>query len=98
VCQQAFDVSRQCPIHSAVVSDRAAVSACLQFADDHRVVVEPACGAALAAVYERLPALDAFSSVLVVVCGGDAGTVAGMDSEPASVGSIHMCHRALPRS
>ena len=70
VCRQAFDLSTQRPIHSAVVSDQAAVSACLQFADDHRVVVEPACGAALAAVYRRLSELDRFSAILVVVCGG----------------------------
>lgn len=86
VCQQAFDVSQQWPLHSAVVSDQAAVSACLQFADDHRVVVEPACGAALAAVYQRLPALDAFNSVLVVVCGGVTATLAQLQAWAAEVG------------
>lgn len=76
VCQRAFDLSRQHPMQSAVVTDQAAVSSCLRFADDHRVVVEPACGAALAAVYGRVPALDAFDSVLVVVCGGVTATLA----------------------
>jgi L-serine/L-threonine ammonia-lyase len=53
-----------------VVSDKAAVSACERFIVDHRVVVEPACGAALATVYERLPQIEAFKSVLIIVCGG----------------------------
>ena len=35
-------------VSSVVVSDAAAVTACCQFADDQRCMVEPACGAALA--------------------------------------------------
>ena len=35
-------------VKSVVVSDAAAVTACCQFADDQRCMVEPACGAALA--------------------------------------------------
>ncbi len=53
-----------------VVDDRAAVRACARFAADHRVLVEPACGAALAACYDRAAPLHGASSVLVVVCGG----------------------------
>lgn len=75
VCEQAFTWSQQHPVRSVVVSDRAAVSACLRFLADHRIVVEPACGAALAAVYDSAPELEAFQSVLVVVCGGVTATV-----------------------
>lgn len=53
-----------------VVSDRAAVGAVLRFADDHRLLVEPACGAALSAVYDRAEPLLGAETVLVVVCGG----------------------------
>lgn len=70
VCERAFDCTRDHPLRSLVVSDRAAVSACQRFLDDHRIVVEPACGASLAAVYDRAPELEDFESVLVVVCGG----------------------------
>ncbi|RUS84806.1 hypothetical protein EGW08_007421 [Elysia chlorotica] len=66
------------PILSQVVQDREAVNACLQFAEDHRLLVEPACGASLAAVYSdvvgalgkagQLP--ERVDSVLVIVCGG----------------------------
>jgi L-serine/L-threonine ammonia-lyase len=58
-----------------VVSDWAAVSACLRFLADQRVVVEPACGASLAAVYDGGEELEEFESVLVVVCGGATATV-----------------------
>jgi len=75
VCEQAFSWSRRHPIRSVVVSDRTAVAACERFLADHRMVVEPACGATLATVYDRLSALSDFSSVLVIVCGGATTTV-----------------------
>ena len=57
-----------------VVSDRSAIAACERFLEDHQVVVEPACGASLAAVYDNVPELSSFSSVLVIVCGGVTST------------------------
>jgi L-serine/L-threonine ammonia-lyase len=44
--------------------------------DDHRVVVEPACGASLAVAYAGHAALAGAASVLVIVCGGVTATVA----------------------
>ncbi len=76
VYDQAFSWSQKHPLHNVVVSDRAAVTACLKFIDDQRIVVEPACGASLAAVYDRAPALEEYDSVLVVVCCGVTSTVA----------------------
>jgi L-serine/L-threonine ammonia-lyase len=70
VAQQALDWTRRHPIVPWAISDRAAVDACLRFADDHRVLVEPACGAALAAGYFRAPALIDRDPVVIVVCGG----------------------------
>lgn len=52
------------------VTDAAAVKACARFLDDHRLLVEPACGAALAAVHERAAPLARRAPVLVVACGG----------------------------
>jgi L-serine/L-threonine ammonia-lyase len=56
------------------VSDAEAVSACVSLLDDHRVLVEPACGAALALLYSerRRNALAPFKgkTVVVIVCGG----------------------------
>jgi L-serine/L-threonine ammonia-lyase len=75
ICEQAFSWSTKHPIRNIVVSDRAAVSACERFLDDHRVLVEPACGASLAVVYEGAPALEQATTVLVIVCGGVTATV-----------------------
>jgi len=73
VCEQAFRVAGEHPLQSVVVSDLEAVEACLRFVEDHRLVVEPACGAALA-VAGRVPgslsALEDSKDLLVVVCGG----------------------------
>ena len=59
-------------VHPHVVSDSDAVRACLDFADERRVLVEPACGAALACVYgDDVPAvLRDRRCVVVEVCGG----------------------------
>ena len=70
VCQRAFDVTREFDVTSHIVSDREALEACYRFLDDHRVMVEPACGATLSAVYNSAPALQDSRKVLVVVCGG----------------------------
>jgi L-serine/L-threonine ammonia-lyase len=70
VAPQALEWARRHPIVPWVVSDRAAVDACLRFLDDHRVLVEPACGAALAAGYGRARPLESREPVVIVVCGG----------------------------
>jgi L-serine/L-threonine ammonia-lyase len=75
ICQQAFNWSKAHPIRSVMVSDRAAVAACIRFLADQQVVVEPACGASLATIYDSAPELDRFKSVLVIVCGGSTTTV-----------------------
>jgi L-serine/L-threonine ammonia-lyase len=75
VSQQAFDWTRRHPVHSVVVPDSAAVDACIRFMDDHRTVVEPACGAALAVAYDT-GRLAGMRNVLVIVCGGVTATVA----------------------
>ncbi|KIR69710.1 L-serine ammonia-lyase [Cryptococcus deuterogattii R265] len=59
-----------------LVTDKEAVQACIQFLDDERILVEPACGATLALVYTgRLKEvmkgrLTEDSKVVLVVCGG----------------------------
>lgn len=74
VCEQAFRWSTLHPVQSAVVSDKASVYACKRFLDDHHVLVEPACGASLALLYEHSAALESFGTVLVIVCGGATAT------------------------
>ncbi len=70
VTPQALAWSERHPVTPWTVSDRAAVDACIRFVDDHRVLVEPACGAALSIVYDRAAPLAGREPVLVIVCGG----------------------------
>jgi L-serine/L-threonine ammonia-lyase len=71
VCDAAFNWTRSHEVHSLTVSDDEAVRACLAVADEHRLIVEPACGAAIAATLQRQAApLRTAADVLVVLCGG----------------------------
>ena len=79
VCEMSFHWLSRHPIISHVVSDTAAVSACVKIADDHRILVPPSCGASLAAVYGdsistlqesgKLP--EQLHNIVVIVCGGN---------------------------
>lgn len=75
VAEQAFALAQEHAVRTVVVSDAEAVQACLRFMDDHRVVVEPACGASLAVAYDSANSLGEYSKVLVIVCGGVTATV-----------------------
>lgn len=71
VCDTAFEWTRRHEVHSLTVSDDEAVRACLAVADEHRLIVEPACGAAIAATVQRQAApLRTAADVLVILCGG----------------------------
>ena len=75
VSKRAFDWTKQHYIVSHLVSDSEAVAACMAFLRDHRLVVEPACGAALAAVYQPVAFLKDKHDVLIIVCGGVGITI-----------------------
>lgn len=75
VCDQAFQWSKEHPIDSLVVSDGAALSACERFLADHRLLVEPACGASLSLAYDAAPELQGLATVLFIVCGGATATI-----------------------
>lgn len=85
VCERAFQCSLEHTIKSVVVSDRSALSACRRFLADHRLLVEPACGASLALAYERAPELTPFNTVLFVVCGGATATIEQIQQWSASL-------------
>eukprot|EP00005_Dracoamoeba_jomungandri_P010029 CAMPEP_0174266032 /NCGR_PEP_ID=MMETSP0439-20130205/28723_1 /TAXON_ID=0 /ORGANISM="Stereomyxa ramosa, Strain Chinc5" /LENGTH=338 /DNA_ID=CAMNT_0015352775 /DNA_START=77 /DNA_END=1093 /DNA_ORIENTATION=+ len=78
VAEEAFNWTKKHKIHSVVVSDREAVLACERFANEHRVLVEPSCGAGLAVLYSNKLSeieglcIDDMKDVVVVVCGGNA--------------------------
>jgi len=70
VAAEALTWTRRRPVQAWQVSDAAAVLACERFLDDHRVLVEPACGAGLSAIYDAAAPLRGLGSALVIVCGG----------------------------
>ncbi|XP_037652187.1 serine dehydratase-like isoform X1 [Sebastes umbrosus] len=82
VCKKAFEYGQcsELTIISELVTDQQALQAVETFLDEERVLVELACGAALAAVYSglvrrlqdegRLPTV--LGPLLVIVCGGSS--------------------------
>uniref|UniRef100_A0A4W3HSS8 L-serine deaminase n=1 Tax=Callorhinchus milii TaxID=7868 RepID=A0A4W3HSS8_CALMI len=83
VSKKALETTLEYRVHSEVVTDCEAVRAVEKFLDDERMLVEPACGASLAAVYSgvvcrlqregKLP--SNLRSLVVIVCGGSGITV-----------------------
>ncbi|KAJ3603716.1 hypothetical protein NHX12_028457 [Muraenolepis orangiensis] len=79
VSAQTLKLTREHAVFSEVVTDEDAVRAVQRFLDDEKILVEPACGAALAAVYcgiiQRLQKEGKLQRdlgpVVVVVCGGN---------------------------
>jgi L-serine/L-threonine ammonia-lyase len=73
VCARALQWARERPCRAACVGPgRLAPRA---FLADHRMLVEPACGASLAAVYGQAPELEGLRSVVIEVCGGATATI-----------------------
>ncbi|KAM6051943.1 serine dehydratase-like isoform 2-T3 [Chlamydotis macqueenii] len=94
VAARALECTRECHIISEVVEDAEAVRAVEQFLDDERMLVQPACGAALALLYTgRLQRLQRegrlrtpLASVVVVVCGGSSIRVAQLQALKRQLG------------
>lgn len=70
VCAESLLLAQKRPITSVVVSDRQAVAGCIELLNEHRVVVEPACGASVAALDSGVEPLRAARNILLIVCGG----------------------------
>ena len=70
VSAAALEVTQSHSVTSCLVTDKQALDACERFLDEQRVLVEPACGASLAAVYDKEVSLTGKRDVLIIVCGG----------------------------
>jgi len=70
VCQRALDVALERQMTVRAVTDAQALAAVDTFRVEHRMLVEPSCGAGLAAV--EAGTLPGEGPVLVIVCGGAA--------------------------
>jgi L-serine/L-threonine ammonia-lyase len=70
VCAEALAIAKRRPVRSVVVSDRQAVGGCLEMLNEHRIVVEPACGASVAALDSDAQPMRDARNILLIVCGG----------------------------
>ena len=75
VSEGAFQLAKGHKITSTLVSDLDTLTACERFLSDHKILVEPACGAALSPVYNKMQDLRNFNKILVIVCGGSTTSI-----------------------
>lgn len=80
VAERTFENVQNYRILPHLVTDAEAEKACVRFADEHRVLVEPACGASLASIYVNDPSLADFENIVVIVCGGSKVDLTMLDS------------------
>jgi L-serine/L-threonine ammonia-lyase len=70
VAKAAFEWTRKHRVISHLSYDTEVKQTCRQFLDDHRSLVEPACGAALSFAYDPPDGWSGRGPILLVVCGG----------------------------
>ncbi|KAK5089240.1 catabolic L-serine/threonine dehydratase [Exophiala xenobiotica] len=75
VAQRALDYALQPNVSNLVIEDAEACASGWRFADDERILVEPACGASVALAYDGrlrryLKGFSEESKVVIVLCGG----------------------------
>jgi len=75
VAKRAFELGQNKKVIPEIVTDEDTVKACWQFATDHRLLVEPACGAALSLLYNSVESLHKFSKIVLIVCGGNGVSI-----------------------
>lgn len=85
VAQRAFDYALKPHASTLVIEDAEACASAWRFADDERILVEPACGAAVALAYDGrlkqyLKDFSPKSKVVIVVCGGSRIDLQMMES------------------
>ncbi|XP_053558128.1 L-serine dehydratase/L-threonine deaminase [Bombina bombina] len=96
---QTLKVAQEHPVFSEVISDQEAVLAIERFADDEKMLVEPACGAALAVVYSNIlgklqqqgKLSSHLSSIVIIVCGGNNITLAQLSRLKEQLGIAATC-------
>jgi L-serine/L-threonine ammonia-lyase len=67
VCKRAFELFNEHQIINHVVSDEDAISGCNSLLHEHRIMVEPACGASISALANTCGFLHDKQNILVIV-------------------------------
>ncbi|MCL4129118.1 UNVERIFIED_CONTAM: hypothetical protein GTU68_048678 [Idotea baltica] len=75
VARQAFQLASEYDIVNHTVSDAEAIGGCYHLLKEHRILVEPACGASLAALDNASEFFKDKHNVVVIVCGGVGVTI-----------------------
>lgn len=81
VSEKTFEYAQRTNVKTLVLQDRQAVSGCLDLAENHRMLVEAACGVCIAACCDKaalkslFPELTDQSNIVVIVCGGSNVTL-----------------------
>jgi L-serine/L-threonine ammonia-lyase len=70
VLQRAFDYTKTHDTTCISVTDEQSLKACVIFAKEQKVLVEPACGATLSIAYDYEHVLTEFNNIVLIVCGG----------------------------
>lgn len=70
ITKKALEWSNVHSIFPQIVSDKETIEALVRFADHHRIIVEPACGATLSLIYNRKINPKIYKKILVIICGG----------------------------
>ncbi len=79
VAAKALEDALRHNVKSYAVSDAQAVDAMHLFLNETSCLVEPACGAALSAVYHNHPLIQSAKSILIMICGGSGMTLEKMN-------------------
>ncbi|KAM8962095.1 serine dehydratase-like [Pelodytes ibericus] len=94
VCERALECAQKLNVISITVDDREAIQAVEKFLDDELMLVEPSCGAALAAVYsghiQRLQQEGSLkmppAPLVIIVCGGSAISLSELQDFKSQLG------------
>lgn len=70
IVPEAFLSLKKQKVYPHIISEKAAFDACVAFANEQCVLVEPKFSSELAPIYQNMPLLKTFSSILVIVSGG----------------------------
>jgi len=70
VAHHAFEISKEKNVFCELVTDKDAIKSVDLFLNDHRILVEPACGASLASIYNNSDFFKDKKNIVVIICGG----------------------------